>query len=791
MNAFRKIGIRILVAVFMVAMVAPALAQQGPEIQVTDSGLRADQPDVAIDPNGNVHIAFSDACGSRYQTFGASPNRYTVVEWDTRHYDDHDDLGKFQAILYEDGVIDVNILDSTSETTITGVNEDGTDGVDTGATPGNNTSHRFTWVGPDYNYTTPTYNWVDFSGGTCVGAVGDDSSGTVPIGFDFTFYGTSYDTVYVSSNGYMSFSDTDPDEYEPPSSFPESDSYAADVIAPLWSDWEDYSEREIWYTMLDNDGNTLIDDTQLTPDDDEDSTRPAIVVDSDNKVHIVWQDHRLQSDHIEVYYTKLNPYGDDRDGDAADEATITLEQDKLISADNDECSMVPRMAADSDDNLHVVWNDDDVEEIHYAKLDNNGDALVGPIDVYAGDDFERAQPDVAVDSSGNPHITFCDDAGDTDSDEVYYMMLDGSDGSTLIDAARLTPDDEKSKRPRIAVDSEDKVHITFHDWRGSEHEIYYTKLDPSLDDQDGDAADEPTITVVDDKALTPDDGNDSSHQAMAIGCGDYIHVTWKEWDIDDNVHYMVLDNEGNVIIADTALSTTGDATTSTGWTLPYLEVDANGKAHVTWCDDRTDDYEVWYTSYEPPDSDGDGVGNVCDDTANNRPTSTGSGNATLQTSAGYFTAAAGVGNPSPTDAPNLDFPHGFFEFTIEGLTPGQRVFVTITLPGDMLNNAEYWKYGPTTFNTSDHWYQIPLGSNDGDNVIIIALTDGGLGDDDLTANGVIVDQGAPGQPHEPIPIGASTVAVNKLELLAPWLGLVGLMAAAALAAGLVWRRGSA
>jgi len=155
-------------------------------------------------------------------------------------------------------------------------------------------------------------------------------------------------------------------------------------------------------------------------------------------------------------------------------------------------------------------------------------------------------------------------------------------------------------------------------------------------------------------------------------------------------------------------------------------------------------------------------------------TSTGSGTVTLQTSAGHFTAAAGVANPSPSDAPNLDFPHGFFEFTIEGLTPGQRVFVTITLPDGMLSNTEYWKYGPTTFNTSDHWYQVPLGSNDGDNVIIIVLTDGGLGDDDLTANGVIVDQGGPGQ-AEPIPIGASTVAVNKLELLAPWLGLAALV----------------
>jgi hypothetical protein len=43
-----------------------------------------------------------------------------------------------------------------------------------------------------------------------------------------------------------------------------------------------------------------------------------------------------------------------------------------------------------------------------------------------------------------------------------------------------------------------------------------------------------------------------------------------------------------------------------------------------------------------------------------------------------------------------------------------------------------------------------MGDNDSDSVITIRLLDGALGDDDLTANGVIVDQGGPGNP----PVGA-------------------------------------
>jgi len=66
-----------------------------------------------------------------------------------------------------------------------------------------------------------------------------------------------------------------------------------------------------------------------------------------------------------------------------------------------------------------------------------------------------------------------------------------------------------------------------------------------------------------------------------------------------------------------------------------------------------------------------------------------------------------------------------------------------------------------------------VGSNDGNNVITITLVDGGLGDDDGLSNGVIVDPGGPGQPP---PVGGIVVPVNRLELVAPWMGLVALVA---------------
>ena len=157
------------------------------------------------------------------------------------------------------------------------------------------------------------------------------------------------------------------------------------------------------------------------------------------------------------------------------------------------------------------------------------------------------------------------------------------------------------------------------------------------------------------------------------------------------------------------------------------------------------------------------------------PTATGTGTATFTIDNGNLTSLNAIDENDLTcpARANLEFPHGFFSFTITELTPGQTVIVTIELPSDMPTTTQYWKCHDGV------WVDVTslLGFNHGGRVLTLTFTDGELGDDDGEANGTIVDDGGPGNPPSlpPSGVGGEAYPVNKLGILAPWIVLVVLL----------------
>ncbi|QJR11378.1 hypothetical protein DSM104443_02453 [Usitatibacter rugosus] len=104
-----------------------------------------------------------------------------------------------------------------------------------------------------------------------------------------------------------------------------------------------------------------------------------------------------------------------------------------------------------------------------------------------------------------------------------------------------------------------------------------------------------------------------------------------------------------------------------------------------------------------------------------------------------------VGDPrSPPELPPMvAFPHGLFDFSLVGCTPGATVTLTLAYPDGLpVSKAQFFKYGPTVSDPVPHWSPFP--ATLAGNTLVITLVDGGAGDSDLAANGAIANLGGLG-----------------------------------------------
>jgi hypothetical protein len=185
----------------------------------------------------------------------------------------------------------------------------------------------------------------------------------------------------------------------------------------------------------------------------------------------------------------------------------------------------------------------------------------------------------------------------------------------------------------------------------------------------------------------------------------------------------------------------------------------------------------WWGDNSGPGGAGPGTGDAVSANVNyspwtkQTPTSTGTGTASFTPDTGTITGLTGVA--APAGAP-VSFPHGMFSFIVTGIT-GQ-VTLTIELPGPMPVGSLWYKYN------GGSWDPLPIGDDDGDNIITVTLRDNISPDDEDVILGQITDQGGP----SPGAVGWETYSVDKTGVLLPWIALG--LAIAAGASLLVFRR---
>ncbi len=102
----------------------------------------------------------------------------------------------------------------------------------------------YVWVDSD-EQDGPAYNWVDISGDGTPVSLGDDNSvGPIDMGFSFPFYGNSYSSIFINSNGILTFgagTGSYSNQPIPTSSAPN------DFIAMFWDDLNPSLYGQVYY----------------------------------------------------------------------------------------------------------------------------------------------------------------------------------------------------------------------------------------------------------------------------------------------------------------------------------------------------------------------------------------------------------------------------------------------------------------------------------------------------------------------------------------------------------------
>ncbi len=336
------------------------------------------------------------------------------------------------------------------------------------------------------------------------------------------------------------------------------------------------------------------------------SLDPAIAIDNNGVIHIVWTDTTMAEwsaggTDWEILYANYT---------AAGWSNATCISDDYTGWNNDY-SQDPDIAIDQDGNIHVVWREDTDgtwgtdQEIMYVNYTAAGWSNATCISEYYESKLnigDSANPSIAIDNIGNLHVVWNDDTDGqwgTDIDIMYTnYTATGWSNATVISDDFTDWNTGLSASPDIAIDNNGVIHVGWTDvtpgpW-GSDYEIMYTNYT---------ATGWSNATVISD-LYGWNDGQSEGCQ-IAIDNNNYLHVVWNdetdgEWGTDQEIMYVNYTAAGwsNA----TCISEYYDSNLNTGDSNnPKLTIDNNENLHVVWSDDTVGEWgadrEIMYVNY--------------------------------------------------------------------------------------------------------------------------------------------------------------------------------------------------
>ncbi|AZR73698.1 hypothetical protein BBF96_10070 [Anoxybacter fermentans] len=179
-------------------------------------------------------------------------------------------------------------------------------------------------------------------------------------------------------------------------------------------------------------------------------------IDHEGNIHLLWADLRLSN--YEIFYSKFS-------------SDLVQLIPPIPVTDTEEVSIIPNLAIDSKNRIHLIWNEYDgaVWRLKYQVLSKEGKQVSDVINIGRSIEYPNYNlPQIGVDTKDRVYIVWIKNDGGgygVVNYELFYSLLD-RDQKFIVREKKISNHGRSyatALSPTLYIDDEDKVHVVWSD----------------------------------------------------------------------------------------------------------------------------------------------------------------------------------------------------------------------------------------------------------------------------------------------------------------------------------------